>query len=421
MENIVNPALKELQDELEQELLGNILPFWSRYMPDLQFGGFYGHLTHDNQVLPEAGKGAVLNARILWTFSAAFRLYGIERDREMAHRACQFIMDHFLDREMGGVYWELDHRGRVKESRKQIYALAFTIYGLTEYHRVFGNQEALETAIRLFSDIEQHALDRQRKGYTEALTRDWKQTGDLRLSDRDANERKTMNTHLHILEGYTHLYRVWKEPRLAVALQDLVELFLEKFINPGTFHLNLFFDDNWKLKSDFISFGHDIECSWLLHEAASVLGREELVAKTGRMAVQMAEASISGLGMDGGLFYERFGDGATDTDRHWWPQAEALVGYFNAWQLSGDETFLQHATGVWQFIREKMVDRKYGEWYWSVNRDGIPRTEREKAGFWKGPYHNGRACMELITRIGEINGTRTPASGDEPIKTGNNE
>ena len=399
---MIPDRLRDLANELDPELRGNILPYWMEHSPDREFGGFYGHLTHENQVVRDAGKGAIMHARILWTFSAAYRKYPEPEYMDTARRAYGYIMDHFLDREYGGVYWELDYRGAASSPRKQIYAIAFTIYALAEYWMACGETLALTTATSLFMDIEVHALDRERNGYTDALSREWKPVEDLRLSEKDQNESKTMNTHLHILEAYANLYRVWKDPGLAEALENVIGLFLDRFVDTETNHLNLFFDENWNLRSSLVSYGHDIECAWLLHEAAGVLGDPGQVEQTGRLAVDMARENFTGLDADGGLFYEKFpGENRIDTDKHWWPQAEAMVGYFNAYQLSGEEEFARKAINSWEFIKKRIVDRRFGEWYWSVNREGIPQTEKEKAGFWKCPYHNGRACLEMIRRIDE--------------------
>ncbi len=397
---MIGERLARLSEEVEKELKENILPYWMKYTPDLKHGGFHGHVTHFNEPLPNAGKGAIMNARILWTFAAACRMIGDQAYLDTARRGYEYMMAHFIDREFGGVFWELDHRGGILAPRKQIYALAFTIYALAEYHMACGEEQALEEAIALFRTIESRAFDGERNGYVEAMNRDWSPAEDLRLSEKDDNESKTMNSHLHILEAYTHLFRIWKDPGLKSALENLVRLFLDKFVDPESHHLNLFFDDDWNLKSNLISFGHDIECSWLLHEAAEVLGEPGLVRRTARTAIQMARENFKGLDGDGGLFYELFPvEKRLDHDKHWWPQAEAMVGYFNAYQLSGDEEFAEKTLNSWKFIRERIVDHAYGEWYWSVDRNGTPRTEKEKAGFWKCPYHNGRACMEMIRRI----------------------
>jgi len=396
-------ALIRFREELERELKGNILPWWMRFAPDHELGGFHGHIDHQNRVVKGAGKGSVLNARILWTFSAAYRMYGNPDYLNIARRAFAYIISYFIDRVYGGVYWELEPDGRPRSTRKQIYALAYTIYALAEYHLADAGEEALDLARELFTLIETHALDREYNGYTEALTREWGTLEDFRLSEKDQNESKTMNTHLHILEAYGNLYRVWKDPVLKEALENLIRLFLDRFVDPDRMQLNLFFDDHWKLKSSLVSYGHDIECSWLLHEAALILENQRLVKETEVVAVQMARASEAGLDEDGGLYYEYFPENMVmDRERHWWPQAEAMVGYFNAWKISGQQLFLDRSRGSWKFIREKLVDHALGEWYWSVDEQGKPLNGKEKAGFWKCPYHNGRACMELIRRIDEI-------------------
>ena len=374
-----------------------------QYAPDRELGGFHGHIDHRNQVLRGAGKGAVLNARILWTFSAAYLMYKDPRYLENARRAFAYMVSYFTDKKHGGIYWELKPDGNVLSERKQIYAIAFAIYGLVEYHRASGEDYPLKIARGLFRDIEAHAFDVERNGYLEGMSRDWKALDDLRLSEKDHNEAKTMNTHLHILEAYGNLYRVWKDPQLGKALENLIRLLLDTFLDHGRMQLNLFYDENWNLKSNLVSYGHDIECSWLLHEAAIILNREDLVKETREVAVKMACAAEEGLDEDGGLCYEYFPENMSlDREKHWWPQAEAMVGFFNAWQVSNEDKYLDRALGSWAFIQEYLIDRELGEWYWSVDARGIPRTDKEKAGFWKCPYHNGRACMELIRRINGI-------------------
>lgn len=387
-----------LKRELREELTGNILPFWMKRAVDNQSGGFLGHVDFYGNPDPLANKGGILNARILWTFSASYRVIQNPEYLEYANRAFRFVVDKFYDKEFGGTFWELDYLGRPVQTKKQIYALAFTIYGLVEYYRVNRNEEALDLAKALFNDIEVHSFDKDKNGYFEAFTREWEPIEDLRLSAKDQNESKTMNTHLHILEAYTNLYRVWKDDLLKSQLENLIRLFVDHFINENG-HLNLFFDDDWTLKSDLVSFGHDIECSWLLQEAAEVLGNGELIETSKELATKIAAQNMRGLDTDGGLFYEYFPSGNRwDYDKHWWPQGEAVVGYFNAYQVSGDETFLNKAIGSWRFIQKYLVDKENGEWHWSVNREGETQPNEAKAGFWKCPYHNSRACLEIIER-----------------------
>nr|WP_302829741.1 AGE family epimerase/isomerase [uncultured Bacteroides sp.] len=392
--------IDKMKKEMEEELVSNILPFWINRMTDKVNGGFYGRIAGTEVLMPEAEKGAILNARILWTFSAAYRLLKNPDYLKTATRAKRYIIDNFYDKEFGGIYWSLDCKGQPLDTKKQIYALGFAIYGLSEYHRATGDEEALGYAIRLFESIEQYSFDASKNGYCEALTREWGEIADMRLSDKDENERKTMNTHLHILEPYTNLYRVWKDERLERQLRNLISLFVNKILNQHTGHLELFFNDDWVSKYRIVSYGHDIEASWLLHEAALVLGDKTVLAKVEPLVEYIAAAADEGLVPEGGMIYETFLDkNKTDTDRHWWVQAENVVGHVNLYQHFDDEVALQKAFRCWEFIKKYLVDYKNGEWHWSVRADGTVNTLDDKAGFWKCPYHNGRMCMEIIERF----------------------
>ncbi|WP_297329194.1 AGE family epimerase/isomerase [uncultured Bacteroides sp.] len=392
--------IHKMVKEMEEELVANILPFWMDKMTDQTHGGFYGRITGTEKLMPEAEKGAILNARILWTFSSAYRLLKKEEYLTTATRAKRFIIDHFYDKEYGGVFWSLDYKGHPLDKKKQIYALGFAIYGLSEFHRATGDKEALDYAIRLFESIEKHSFDVVKNGYCEALTRDWKEMTDMRLSDKDENERKTMNTHLHILEPYTNLFRVWKDQRLEKQLRNLIELFTDKILNIETGHLELFFNDDWVSKYRVISYGHDIEASWLIHEAALVLGDEAFLEKVEPLVEYIAAAADEGLTPDGSMIYETFLDkDQTDKDRHWWVQAENVVGHANLYQHFDDEIAMQKAFRCWEFIKKHLIDYKQGEWHWSLRADGRVNTTDDKAGFWKCPYHNGRMCMEMIERF----------------------
>lgn len=392
--------IQKMRQEMEEELTANILPFWMNKMTDEANGGFYGRITGKEVLMPEAEKGAILNARILWTFSSAYRILKKEEYLVAATRAKRYLLDHFYDKEFGGIYWSLDYQGKPLDTKKQIYALGFALYGLSEYHRATGDQEALDYAVRLFESIEKHSFDTAKNGYCEALTREWGEMADMRLSDKDENERKTMNTHLHILEPYTNLYRVWKDERLEKQLRNLINLFTEKILNLRTGHLELFFNDDWVSKYRIVSYGHDIEASWLIHEAALVLGDKAVLAKVEPLVEYIAAAADEGLTPEGSMIYETFPDkGKTDTDRHWWVQAENVVGHVNLYQHFDDEVALQKAFRCWEFIKNNLVDAVNGEWHWSVLADGTVNTTDDKAGFWKCPYHNGRMCMEVMERF----------------------
>ena len=361
-------------------------------------GGFYGRINGLNNLIPDAEKGIILNSRILWSFSAAFNHYKYPSFFDLAERTFEYMIKHFLDHQRGGVYWMLDYKGKPTESKKQIYAQAFAIYGLVEFYKASNSKLALDHAIDLYQLIEKHSFDKKLNGYIEALDTDWKPLADVRLSEKDLNAEKTMNTHLHILEAYTHLYRYWNDKTLHTQLKNLILLMMDKFISDKNNFL-LFFDKQWNLLSDEISYGHDIEGSWLLYEAAEVLGDKEIISRARKVAIDMVDAAIDGMDYDGGMMNEGRGESVIDTDKHWWPQAEALVGFVNAWQLTGKDKYIMYAERVWGFILTKMVDHENGEWFWKVSREGEVDPVEDKAGPWKCPYHNSRALLEIMHRL----------------------
>ena len=389
-----------MKTEMQDVLQKNILRFWLDKMVDQKHGGFYGRIDGHEHLHADAEKGAILNARILWAFSAAYRVLGNETYLEAATRAKRYIIDHFIDPEYGGVYWSLDCNGKPLDTKKQFYAIGFAIYGMSEYARATGDAEALKVAIDLYRCIEEHALDREYNGYIEAMTRDWQPIVDMRLSELDANYPKSQNTHLHIIEPYANLYRVWKSEELKASLHNLIDIFTDRILNPETHHLDLFFDMDWKRGAGALeSYGHDIECSWLIHEAALVLGDAEVLKKVEPIVEMVAKASEKGLNADGSMIHEANLDtGYVDSDLHWWVQAEAVVGFFNIYQYFGDESALQKAQHCWTYIKENLIDEENGEWHWSRRKDGTLNLDDDKAGFWKCPYHNSRMCLEIIER-----------------------
>lgn len=370
-------------------------------MIDEENGGFYGQIDGNNQLYPDADKGVILHARILWTFSAVYQKIRKPEYLNTAARAFEYLTSRFLDVEKDGVFWMLNSRGEVKDAKKQVYAQAFVIYALAEFFKITKDEKVLELAIALYRTTEKYSFDIEKNGYLEAFDRNWKLLADLRLSDKDANEAKTMNTHLHVLEAYTNLYKVWKNEGVKSQLENLIKLFLEKFVSK-TGHFNLFFDENWNLKSDAFSYGHDIEGGWLLLEAAEVCENESLKEACKMAAITLTDAALEGMDEDGGLMNEGDICGVRDTDRHWWPQAEALVGLVNAYQISGDRKYLAFAEKNWTFIETNLIDDE-GEWYWMVHKDGTINRKEDKAGPWKCPYHNGRAMLEIMKRLGKTN------------------
>lgn len=418
--------IKKLRAEMLETLTKNILPFWLNFQ-DKENGGFYGQMTGEGVLVPEASKGAILNARILWSFSAAYRVLHKPEYLKAATRAKDYILNHFIDPLYGGIFWELDYKGNPIDTKKQFYAIGFAIYGLSEYTRAVFNPdsadargdavEALTMAMGLFNVIEEHSLDTVYNGYIEACTREWGQIADMRLSDLDANYPKSQNTHLHIIEPYANLYRclceleekgvaidINQKSKVEVALRNLIDIFCDKILNPETHHLDLFFDMDWTRGAGWLeSYGHDIECSWLMHEAALVLGDKAVLDKVEPIVQLVAKASEKGLNADGSMTHEANVDtGHVDADRHWWVQAEAVVGFYNIYQHFGDNAALEKSLNCWQYIKDNLIDHKLGEWYWSRDPQRNINKKDDHAGFWKCPYHNSRMCLEIIERISKL-------------------
>ena len=424
----MNETVQTMKREMQDVVKNNILRFWMEKMLDREQGGFYGRIDGQGVLHKDAEKGAILNARILWSFSAAYRVLKTPEYLKMAKRAKEYIINHFIDKEYGGVYWSLDSKGNPLDTKKQFYAIGFAIYGMSEYARATGDREALECALQLFDCIEEHALDHQYNGYIEACTREWGEIADMRLSELDANYPKSQNTHLHIIEPYTNLFRCLKEldatesvnyvpvigavlpvevavpqetkNRVEAALRNIINIFTDRILNPETHHLDLFFDMDWTRGAGHLeSYGHDIECSWLIHEAALVLGDSDVLKKVEPIVQMVAQASEKGLRPDGSMIHEANLDtGHVDDDLHWWVQAENVVGWFNLYQYFDDEQALDRAVRCWQYIKDNLIDYENGEWYWSRHPDGTLNTVDDKAGFWKCPYHNSRMCLEIIER-----------------------
>lgn len=393
-------TLDPLADAARAELVDHILPYWAGRAVDHADGGFVGRIDGHDRLVADAPKGAVLNARILWTFAAACRALGTDRWCAEADRAYDALRQ-FRDEEHGGVFWMTEADGTPLDTKKQTYAQAFAIYALAEYVRYEAHPQALAWATDLYALIEERAVDPEHGGYVEAFARDWGPAADLRLSEKDDDAPKSMNTHLHVLEAYTALHRVWPDAGLADRLRATIEVFLDRVIDPETGHMTCFFGLDWTRTSGLVSYGHDIEASWLLDEAAAELGDAALAERVRQSSVRLARLTLAeGVDADGGLFNERDADGHLDDDKHWWPQAEAVVGFLNAYEHTGDPAFADAARATWAFIQRAVVDREGGGWFFRVRRDGRPYRDEDKVGPWKCPYHNARACLEILDRVG---------------------
>jgi len=388
--------MESVIDEIEKELTHHILPFWMN-LQDKEHGGMYGEVNYELQVNPRADKGGVITSRFLWTFSAAYRVTANLEYLRVAHHMYLFLKNHFVDEQDKGLYWMVDYKGVPIDQRKHIYNQAFGIYALTEYYRVTNDEEALELAKELYRFIELKGFDEETNAYGEEFDRSWKVVPNELLSENGIIADVTTNTHLHILEAYTNLYKVWPSEEVKSRIENIVHIFYTNIYDSNLKRLRVFFDKKWNSLLDLTSFGHDIEASWLLNEALQTIKceKQEYSQMVIEIAYHIAATAVQG---DGSLINEE-GTNHLDKTRVWWVQAEAAVGFYNAFQLTNDPYFLDKSKQVWSYIKQYVIDqRPNGEWFWSVEEDGTP-TIRNIGDAWKGSYHNGRFCLELMERV----------------------
>lgn len=389
-------GVTDIQTRMRKEVVANVkdsvIPFWmdNAVAPG---NGFYGAVLRDGTPVADAPRGGVLNARILWSFSAAYRMFGDESYLRLANRSQRYFMDTFIDKVNGGVYWLVNPDGEVLNASKYTYAMTYAIYGLAEHYLATGNDESLQTAISLYRILEEKGREPLHDGYVESFTEDWKQQDKY-----DNNAPKTMNAHLHVLEAYTLLYQCWKDNELKERLEFCVDLFMNRIYDPSRKHFNLFFDNEWNSLVEMDSYGHDVEAGWLLCEAARTLEDQNLIKRTNQLALDVTGACLAeGMSDKGYMIYDKKGERKTK-HASWWGQIETMIACINAWQISGDEAWLQSADTVWSFVENKMVDKEYGEWY-SDCFDGEPNKDAPKVSMWRCPYHTVRLGVEVYNRL----------------------
>ncbi|GGX49112.1 AGE family epimerase/isomerase [Saccharospirillum salsuginis] len=389
--------LKNLSVELTDELHRNILEPWLA-MIDTDAGGFFCHQDQDGEIAREADKSTLLHARILYSFARAYRVTGVDRYRQAAEHAHRWLVDRAIQDDR--VVWATDRSGRITDDLNHMYNQGFVIYALAAWARASGDDSARDQAVHLWRAVERHAWDATNGGYLEAFDAGWRSTANDRLCDTEDGilTAKSMNTHLHLLEAWTELYRIAPHPDLVRSMEHLLDQLTGPLYDAGEHRFHLFAQSDWTVHSSSRSFGHDIEGSWLLWEAARLLS-PSVQSRVKPVVMAMCDSVLTGLESSGPLWNERRADGSPDKTRTWWVQAEAIVGFVNAFELSGESAWLDRAESVWAYIQRHQRD-PLGDWYWAVSPDNRPDRSHERMGPWKCPYHNSRLCLEVLERIG---------------------
>lgn len=380
-------------------LLENIISFWAK-LQDVTYGGYYGYMSQELVVDREAEKGCILNSRILWFFSEAAILLKRQELRACAEHAYRFLLEHCLDRENGGVFWSVSFDGSPLDTTKHTYNQAFAIYALSAYFRLTGDAEALSLAEQLFCLVEKNCTDAV--GYLESFSRDWKPASNEKLSENGVLADKTMNTLLHVFEGYAGLYQASGEPRVKAALLRILDIYEHQIYDPLLHRQKVFFNARYESILDLYSYGHDIESSWLIDWGTGLLDEPELAKRIYTINTELAQA-VYDHAYAGHSLANECENGVVDETRVWWVQAEAVLGFVNLWGKVPEERYRLAARDILQYIKDHMIDPRPGsEWFWCLSPDGTPIPGRPIVEPWKCPYHNGRMCIELIRRNPEI-------------------
>lgn len=381
--------------EIKEHLVNDLIPFWQG-LKDEENGGFYGYLSYDLKLDKKAVKGCILNSRILWFFSNAYMVLGDPSLLESATHAYQFLKEHCVDDEFGGVFWSLTYDGKPEDTTKHTYNQAFSIYALASYYDASKNSESLEIAWKLYDLVESKCKDEY--GYLEAFTRSFEPEENDKLSENGVIAEKTMNTLLHVFEAYTELYRVTKEEKVAKQIRFMMDIIKDKVFNKEIGRQEVFFDRTWNTLIDLYSYGHDIETAWLVDRGLEVLDDEAYTNMLSPITKIITENIYNRAYIDHSLVNESE-NGVVDTTRVWWVQAEAVVGFLNGYQKQEDKKFLDASVDIWNYIKKYFIDKRNGsEWFWSVKEDHTP-DEKPIVEPWKCPYHNGRMCFEVLRRM----------------------
>lgn len=386
-------------DSMKKEFDGHVFPFWEGLI-DKEYGGYYGEMNFDLELDKKAVKGCILNSRILWFFSNAYLTLKDKKYIEYAAAAYEFLKKAFLDKEYGGVYWSVSYDGKPVEDMKHTYNQAFAIYGLSSYYDATKDEDALKTAFDIFNIIEEKCRDND--GYLEAFTRVFGDESNEKLSENGVMATRTMNTLLHVMEGYTELYRVSGDERVKEKICEILDIFRNKIFNPAEERMEVFFDADYNSLIDLHSFGHDIETAWLIDRTVEVLKAEGTKYDMSDITKVLTEKIYRDC-FEGDCLPAEKCKGVVEETRVWWVECETVIGFINGYQKTGDRKYLDAAEKTWKYIEKYIIDPREGsEWYSDVNKDGVPESRKPIVDAWTCPYHNGRMYFEVLNRMKQI-------------------
>lgn len=385
----------------------NILQFWVDHSLDAEQGGLLGRLSRKGEPIPPGDKSVVLIGRGLWSFSEAYRRYPDPAYQRLAASCLKFLREKMRDKEHGGYYFMVTREGKIIDSTKQLNPMSYVMEGLAEYALAFHDNQVAREALDLFEVIDKHAHDEKYGGYRIAFTADWQYIEDYKDGPNAEGSfgRKSYDWHLGLVEALATLYDVTGDVRVRARLEELLDIFVNKIVDADAGYGRYYFNADWSVAdrngdSKECEYGLDLEASWLLTEAAERVGRGR-DAKIRRASLALVDHALrDGFDEEHGGIY-RLGPAAgpaRNKDMEWWQQMEAMVAFLNAYQFTGDPKYWRAFDLETSFVMDRFVDHQYGEVYTAIFHDG--KTDDEKVGPWKAPYHVTRAFLEIISRLG---------------------
>jgi len=358
--------IKEAQSRLTQ----SILPFYLSLKDP--HGGYFGKTTSTGSPDYKADRGVLVNAGIIWSFSAAYRTLRKREYLIAASHAKDYFIEHFVDHKYGGVYWAVDSEGKRTETKARLSAQAAAILGLSEFYRVAKDEEALKNAVNIYRILEKNFLDKENGGYIEALSRDFKS---LPKQGEDEPE-KTAESHILLLEAYSNLYRIWPEECLKNSIFTLDEMICDKMMGTDGL-LSLSFGKKWNILSNVVPFALGLEASGILMESAVAVKDIDLINKIRPAATNMAEASLEGYKIDGGMVSCRLEDGTLEEGENRRSLSESVVGNLRMWKYLLDPEGADRALHTWDHISSLWNDLPV-----DFNGDS--------------PFHETKMCLEIL-------------------------
>jgi mannobiose 2-epimerase len=393
----------------ETQVTKQILPFWTKQAM-ARNSGVLGVVDEKGEYCAEGLKGAVMNARALWSFSFAYMQTSDPRNFLSAAHCFEGFMEHFVDRQNGGIYWALDGNNQPADASKKLLAQTYTVYALSQYYLASQDPSALRLVHELTELIDTR-YQREDGTYGSEFNCDWTET--------PSDEKKFTETcnQLHVLEALSQLYLIDPSQATANKMLGIIDLFLVH-IFPASHHLSLKFDRNWQVTSAQRSFGHNMEAPWLVAFACSLLNDKVRLKLTNIQLKRLVDLTLDEGRHLSGSFYFGSDEQNNELDvMSWWPQTEASNALLWLYKDTGDKQYLNEVVDLWQEIKTKWVDQENGEWFSELDMNLQPAGNQNKADVWRSVYHTTRACFMLSRGLHalEITNNTLKKPKDSPV------